>query len=52
MPYDIKKQGNKFAIIKRSTGKVVGHAKTRADAAASIRARMAGEHGWEPTQKK
>lgn len=44
MPYDIKKQGaNKYAIVRKTDGKVVGTSTTKAKAEASIRARMAGE---------
>lgn len=44
MPYTIRKQGAKFAIVKKDTGKVVGHSNTKAKAQASIRARYAGEN--------
>lgn len=43
MPYKIVKQGSKFAIVKKDTGKTVGHSDTKAKAKASIRARYAGE---------
>ena len=46
MPYRIEKQKEKFAIVNKSTGKVVGKSNTRAKAESSIRARLAGEHGW------
>jgi len=52
MPYAIKKSGAGFDIVKKASGKVVGHSKTRADAESSIRARMAGEHGWKPSKGK
>lgn len=45
MPYDIKSVNGGFDIVKKDTGKVVGHSKTRKDAEASIRARFAGEYG-------
>lgn len=45
MPYRVRKQGDSFAIVRSSDGKVVGHSATRAKAEASVRARMAGEHG-------
>jgi len=46
MPYKIQKQGGKFAIINKETGKTVGHSDTRGKAESSVRARLAGEHGW------
>lgn len=52
MPYIIRKQGNKWAIIEKNTGKVVGTADTKEDAQSSARARLAGEHGWKPKGKK
>lgn len=48
MPYSIRKRGNKYEIIKKDTGEVVGRSTSRAKAEASVRARMAGEHGWKP----
>lgn len=50
MSYSIKKSGNKFQIIKKDTGKVVGTSTSRAAAQSSIRARLAGEHGWKPAR--
>ena len=52
MPYQVKKQGDKYVIINKETGKVVGHSDTKAKAEASVRARLGGEHGWKPTGKK
>lgn len=52
MPYKIEKRKNKWAIIEISTGKVVGESDTKADAEASARARLAGEHGWKPGKKR
>ena len=51
MPYTIRKSGNRFRIVRKDTGKVVGASSSRADAQASIRARLAGEHGWKPSGK-
>lgn len=51
MPYKIEKRGKEFVIVKKDTGKVVGHSKSRAEAASSVRARMGSEHGWKPTGK-
>jgi hypothetical protein len=45
MPYNVVKRGDKFAIIRTSDHKTVGTSETRAKAEASIRARMANEHG-------
>ena len=45
MPYSVKKQGNRFAIVRSDTGKVVGHSATKAQAQASVRARYANEKG-------
>mgnify|MGYP001584856543 CR=1 FL=1 len=44
MPYSVKKVGNKYKIIKASTGKVVGTSDTLEQAKASIRARYMGEN--------
>ena len=41
MPWNVKKVGNKYAIVKKDTGKIVGHSKTKKMAQASIRARYA-----------
>jgi len=52
MPYKIVPSGGKFAIVNTDTGKTVGHSSTRAKAQSSIRARLAGEHGWKGTKGK
>ena len=54
MPYKIEeRKGPKpFKIIRKTDGKVVGSSSSRADAKASVRARLAGEHGWTPSKKK
>lgn len=44
MPYTLKKQGSKVAIVRKDTGKVVGTSDTVEKAKASIRARYAGEN--------
>lgn len=41
MPWAIKKVANKFAIIKKDTGKVVGYSSSKEKAKASVRARYA-----------
>ena len=51
MPYTIVKRGNKYAILDEN-GKTVGAANTKSDAEKSVRARLAGEHGWKPKGKK
>lgn len=43
MPYDIRKDGSRYAIVKQDTGEVVGHSDTRKMAEASVRARYMGE---------
>lgn len=54
MPYTIKKGVGKkpYKIINKNTGKQVGASTSKVKARASIRARLAGEHGWKPTKKK
>jgi hypothetical protein len=54
MPYKIVKDGGgkPFKIINKSTGEQVGASKTKADAEASVSARLAGEHGWKPTKRR
>jgi len=44
MPYNIVKKGNNFAIVRKEDGKTVGTSKSRLQAAASARIRMAA-HG-------
>jgi len=51
MPYIIKKSGSKFKIVNKETGKVVGTSDSRAKAESSVRARLAGEHGWKPKRR-
>lgn len=54
MPYRIKRgAGPKpFKIVRADTGKVVGASSTEGKARASIRARLAGEHGWRPGPRR
>ena len=52
MPYKIVKSGSKFQIVRKDTGKVVGTSTTKAKAESSVRARLAGKHGWKPGKKK
>ena len=51
MPYTIRKAGVKFQIVRKTDGKVVGTSDTKAKAESSVRARLAGEHGWKPGGK-
>ncbi|MEI6666479.1 MAG: hypothetical protein WCL53_10065 [Chloroflexota bacterium] len=47
MPYAIHKsraKGGGYDIVKKTTGKKVGHSTSRAKAEASVRARHAGAH--------
>ena len=54
MPYQIeKRKGPKpWKIIRKTDGKVVGSSSSQADAKSSVRARLAGEHGWTGTKNK
>jgi hypothetical protein len=52
MPYQVKKAGAGYSIINKDTGKTVGHSSSKAKAESSVRARLAGEHGWKGTKKK
>ena len=52
MPYKVVKQGGRWAIVKPDTGKVVGHSSSKEKAMASVRARLAGEHGWKGSKKR
>lgn len=45
MPWKAVRRNGKAVIIKTSTGKVVGHSSSMADAKASVRARYASESG-------
>lgn len=44
MPYKIEERDGEWLILK-DTGKIVGRSKTKADAEASVRARLSGEFG-------
>jgi hypothetical protein len=43
VPYRIRKQGSKWAVVVKATGKVVGTHDTKRDAAAQLRAVYANE---------
>jgi hypothetical protein len=45
MPYNIVKRGGSYAIVRKEDGKTVGTSKSRLQAAASARIRMAAAHG-------
>lgn len=54
MPYKIVKRGGKkpWKIIAINTGKVVGSSTSKKKAEASVRIRLASDHGWKPTGRK
>ena len=53
MPYRvIKSSGSGWDIVREEDGKKVGHSDTKGDAESSVRARLAGEHGWHPSKKQ
>lgn len=55
MPHAARKssaKGGGYNIVNKATGKKVGHSKTKADAAASARARDAAAHGWKGRGKR
>jgi hypothetical protein len=43
MPYAVKSQGKRWAIVNKQTGKVVGTSSSKKMAEASVRARMSAE---------
>jgi hypothetical protein len=52
MPVTVRKSGNKYAIVEKATGKVVGHSSSKAKAQGSANARNASMHGWKPTHNR
>lgn len=52
MPYRVVKRSGArpYKIVNSQTNKVVGSSVTRAKAESSVRARLAGEHGWRGTK--
>lgn len=38
MPYDIKKAGNKYVVVKKSDGKILGHHSSKSQARRQIAA--------------
>lgn len=53
MPYKVVKRAGKkpYKIIDKDTGKIVGSSTSKARALASVRARLAGSHGWKPHRR-
>lgn len=49
-PWTVKKQGKKWAIVKKTTGKTVGHSVSKAKAMSSVRARYHAEAGGKFTK--
>ena len=45
MPWTVRKSGNRYAIVRKDTGKIVGYSSTKAKAMASVRARYAATKG-------
>jgi len=50
MPVVVRKAGNKFNIVEKASGKVVGTSDTKEKAESSARARNASRAGWKPTK--
>ena len=44
MPWTVKKQSDKWAIVKKTTGEVVGHSNSKENAEASVRSRYSSEN--------
>ena len=52
MPYQVEKIGEgQWAIRNKDTGKIVGYSDSKEKAEASVRARLAVEHGWKGDKK-
>ena len=51
MPWHVRKDGGRWAIVKSDTGEVVGHSDTHEKAMASVRARYASMEGSEMGQR-
>lgn len=52
MPYKIEKQGRKFVVINKDTGKIKGTHDTKEKAVAQLRLLYAIEEGLNPRRKK
>lgn len=52
MPYDIRKQGNKWVTYNKETGDIKGTHSSRADAVKQMRLLYMVEEGHKPTGKK
>jgi len=50
-PYAVRKSGNKFQVVKKSTGEVRGTHATKEKALRQFRLLEGVEHGWRPTRK-
>lgn len=48
MPYSIRKQKNKYAIVNKQTGQTVAHSPSKAGAKRVVQVRNAIDHGWKP----
>lgn len=52
MPHGVRKaKGGGYNIVRKDTGRKVGHSTTKSKAKSSARARDAGAHGWKPRSK-
>jgi len=49
MPYRVERKtgARPYKIVNRGTGKVVGSSTSKEKADSSVKARLAGEHGWK-----
>lgn len=52
MPYAIRKQNTKFAVVNTETGKTKGTHNSRMAAQRQMNLLRGVEHGWKPTGKK
>lgn len=52
MPYAIKKVGNKWVVIKSTTGEKVAEHDSEEKAKSQINLLRGIEHGWRPTKLK
>jgi len=51
MPYEIRKQGGKYHVINKETGKDKGASETREKAVAHMRLLQGVEHGMKPRKE-
>jgi len=54
MPYRVERRTGErpYKIINKSTGKVVGSSASKQKAESSVKARLAGEHGWQGAKRE